>query len=905
MTSNTSTISKVAKKIKKPPVASKLSYSKAWFKKGETGYGSQGDLSNTPYNLLLTDASEENLIQLVDHHDRLGRAQVGEKKETIQKLRDLAEGVINISDFIKEDELKQLQLLDPSINFREDDIDLEFFPLAPPILHRLTGEFDKKYLKFNINVVNPEATNEIIEKRNTDLLGIFQEMYEKSVSQGQPMTDEFRQKVQEKMKSYSKDYRTEIEEWCTFFMDKVTEQFNFRNLERSLFKESIIHEEPFIHINYQGDSFYPEKWLPEDTFYIKSKAVTDASDYTMIGHYSYIDLTTVLNKYSLDEDQVKTLSKWTEYYNASGGFVQNGSSFFEGSNKRIQESSQNYITGWNILNNQSNQQDGYVGQNRLVRETYMYFLVPKKVGILTTITDSGLYTVEVNDTFKVTIKPEYSHKEKTKENLTKGEHVEWTYINVLYRCLKLDMTFGNSFYNNKNDEFEPIYIYLGKHDIQYKHKNLRYGVRIPVHGGSITGWSVTGKIAPWQKFYNYIWNRIKQLYSTEIGKFLIINQNILPHNTMDGSFDEHKLLKAMLIARDNNVLPTDLSLTNTGQLQAGGGFGQVVDLTKDQEIAQKAQLASLIKQECYDSLGLNPTFLANISPYQSAKSVAMGNDQTITQLQYLYTRHYEIMKEAWSTILETGLYLTSKGELKNFSYTNSDGQRIIFNLKDENPLLAELNLYPESDPSALLDLETIKSFALSNNTAGLDIVGASDIIFSKSPIEVRSLLKEGVMKKEKQEQMQRQHEQEMQDKQLKAQNDMVEKQMQNDNMNKEADRQERLEYANIESLRNAKGDALQLSNEIKDMSQYNLQVANLNHQKSALDMKSKIDQMKLDNAQQTNQNQVDVNRDIKLKELDLRQKELDQTQKRNMIMAANEKTKIENERQKHLNKPTK
>lgn len=872
-----------------------LDYGKAWFKRGETAYNSLGETSNTPFNLLLTDASEENLIQLVEYNDRIGRAQVSEKKEKIQKNRDIANGVINNSDFVKEEELAQLQSLDNSINFREEDIDLEFFPLAPPIVNSLTGTFDKKYLKFNVTVINPEATNQIIEKRNDDLLGLFQEYYQKSITQGKPMTQEFQQAIQAKMQEYSKEYRVEMEEWCVHFMNKVEEQFNFRNLERSSFKESVIHEEPYVHVNYQNDYFYPEIWHPEDVFFIKSKYATDASDYTMIGKYSYIDLSGVLNKYSLDEKQIKQLAKWTEYYNGAGGFVQNGEYLWKGTNTQIQESAQNHIVGESILRAST---DGYVGQNRLVRETYMYFLVPKKVGVLTTITEEGLYTTEVSDTFKVTIKPEYSHTEKKKEYLTKGEHVEWTYVNVLYRCLKLDMTFGSNFYNNVNDEFKPIYIYLGRHDIQYKHKNLRYGVRIPVHGGSVLGWSIAGKVAPWQKFYNYLWNRNKQLLANEIGKILIINQNILPHNTMDGSFDEHKVLKSFISARDSGILGTDLSLANTGQLQAGGGFGQLVDATKTAEVMEKAQLAALIKQECYDSLGLNPTFLANISPYQSAESVSMGNDQTITQLQYLYTRHYEIFKEVWATILETGIYLTSKGQLRNFSYTNSDGQRIIFNLKEEAPLLTELNIYPENDPSNIMDLEMAKKFVLTNNTLGLDADQSVNIIFSKSPLEVTQILKKGVDNKQKEQKAQRDHEQEMQQNQLKAQQDAIDKKTLNDNAEKEKDRQERLDYVRIQTLRDAKTEADDLVGQIKEISDYNSTLEKAKQQQQIFDVKTKLDQLKLDSSNKQADDQFNLNKELKLKEVNLRQEELEQTKRRNIIMAKSESDRLQHEKEK-------
>jgi hypothetical protein len=263
----------------------------------------------------------------------------------------------------------------------------------------------------------------------------------------------------------------------------------------------------------------------------------------------------------------------------------------------------------------------------------------------------------------------------------------------------------------------------------------------------------------------------------------------------------------------------------------------------------------------------------------------MGNDQTITQLQPLYTKHYDIMKQAWATILETGLYLTSKGELRNLSYLNSDGQRIIFNLMDETPLLTELNIYPESDPNDIIDLETIKQIIISNNTLGLDALGVSDLVFAKNPTEVKSVLKEGIKQKEEAENRQRQHEQEMQDKQIQANDQAMKAQMDNDNRNAQLDRDAKLEYARIDALKFAKADLDVLSDEIKEMSEYNMQMEETAQKRYEFDVKSKLEEMKLNNSMKQNDDSVSLQERMHLKELDIREKELAETRRRNSIMS--------------------
>jgi hypothetical protein len=204
---------------------------------------------------------------------------------------------------------------------------------------------------------------------------------------------------------------------------------------------------------------------------------------------------------------------------------------------------------------------------------------------------------------------------------------------------------------------------------------------------------------------------------------------------------------------------------------------------------------------------------------------------------------------------------------------------------DETPLLTELNIYPESDPNDIIDLETIKQIIISNNTLGLDALGVSDLVFAKNPTEVKSVLKEGIKQKEEAENRQRQHEQEMQDKQIQANDQAMKAQMENDNRNAQLDRDAKLEYARIDALKFAKADLDVLSDEIKEMSEYNTQMEENAQKRYEFDVKSKLEEMKLNNSMKQNDDSVSLQERMHLKELDIREKELAETRRRNSIMS--------------------
>lgn len=849
----------------------------------QTTYGKSLNYNNL--SLFMTEKekyanNKEKLKKLAEYYDSLGRNQLNIRAKEINSLKDLAEGIINREDFIKSDEIEQLQAKDPSINFSEDDIDLDFYPIAPNIVNRLTGELDKKHLKFSIRLINKEATNEIIEQRNTELLDILRENIQNSLAGKETDTQKLQAQVMEKMENYSGSYRHVMEEWGQHVQNIENQKFNMSQIERKVYKDIIVHNHPFIHINYQDNHYYPEIWDASEVFYLKSKGVSDASDYTMIGKYSYIDFNTILNKYSLNEDQINQLKKWQQYYKA--GLKDNNQSLFTGNKTGVRDSLENYMTFKQAETSLDIEIDP---AHRLIRETYMYFLVPKKVGVLTTILNGQLFSTEVDETFKVSIYPKYRYEGKNKRDLISGEHVEWTYINELIKCLKLDMTYTSSpSVNTNRDDLDSIYIYLDKHDIQYKHKNFRYGIKIPVHGGSDGGKSIVFKLRPWQKFYNFVGNRSKHILSTEVGKFLLLNQNIIPQNSLDGEWGENNILKAYTVARDLSIMPTDPSLTNVGQLQAGAGVGQVVDLTKTQEILEKFTLMDRIKQEAYDAVGLNPTFMQDISPYQSARTVAQNQQTTLTQLQYTYSRYYDIMKAARETMIETALYLTAKGEMREISYLNSDQQRVIFNLKVENTLLYDLALYIDSDVKDSINLETLKQLAIQDNTMGSDAYEKGLIVTSESVSEVMKGLKEGVRKRDAQMEAQRKAEADAQQREIDARQLALDKEMENSNAQKELDRLNDLEEKRIAALGYANDNAATIAESIKDMTEFNkkLEFEEASHE---LEMRKHLFDINKQQDDALNvQRQRDSEERIRLEELRLRQEEINNARQRNLIL---------------------
>ncbi len=854
--------------------------------KQTTGRLNLSDFWKNNISLLLSEEekyrNDKKIIkELFNYYHRIGIGQLKARLHEYQSYHDLAEGIIRLDDFVDTREVEELQDLDPTIKFDEEDIKIENFPIVPPILNRLEGTLDKKFIKFTVNASNTEASNEILEARLDEVKSILIKSIEDSFH-GKQLTEEEKQStIKDKLDKYNGDFKLEIENWANHIMNIEDSKYNMDYITRMLFRENMITESPFCHVETDGETYYyPEVIDPRDAFFLKSKSAKDASEYTMFGWELYEDMPTILNKYKLNDEQVKKVEKWHGFHKT--GFIPAGQEMFDHRDP-MKVSLQNKLT-YDSLHNNSNSTYA-IGDNphhRLYRVTNMYLLIPKKVVLLTTVINGELYTEIVDDYFKVTNKPVYKYNKKIKKDLVSGEHVEYEYINELWKMKKIEFTFMSPVML-EDQEFSPIYLYLDKAPIQFKHRYLRYGIKIPVHGGHQRGWSIVSTTYPWQRFYNYVGNRSKQIISTEIGKFLLLNQNLIPQNSFDGTWGENNLIKFFLTAKQLSLGPTDGGLSNTGEPQMSQGFGQVIDLEKTTDVANKLQLMRTIKMECYDTLGLNPTFMGEVAPNQSGKSQAMSQDQTLTQVQFLYTRVIDLMRLVRETMLETALYLTSKGEFRELNYLNNDQQRVIFSLGVEDTLLYDLALYPRSDISDSIILETIKQIVVSDNTMGSDALEKSLMMSAKSTPELLTRLKNLVKERDKKQEAERQHEQQLQQQQIEAREREIKLQMENENMNKEKDRQADLVEAQVKALGYANDTADQIAKEILELRSANLeqealyQQYDLNQKSHALEMQRVLQDQK------SKQDNLDLQERIKLKEIKLREAELIETAKRNAI----------------------
>jgi hypothetical protein len=268
------------------------------------------------------------------------------------------------------------------------------------------------------------------------------------------------------------------------------------------------------------------------------------------------------------------------------------------------------------------------------------------------------------------------------------------------------------------------------------------------------------KTEVWEIAFNFVWNRIMQILKTEIGPFFVMNQNAIPSESMDGSWGKNNLVKFAMTARDLGIGAVDTSPSNMqGGSQLTGGFGQKVDLSRMDEIAQKVQLAMSIKEECYSVLGITSQFLSEISPQETEAGIAQGVQRTVNAVKEVYDDHYSMMEKGWQTFLEITKYLKIKEGSTADSYLNSEGERQIFQTTTEDFPLYMLGVYTSSSFDDALLIAEMKEMVRRDNTMGADLEDKIKMLSTHSLSDIYSALKDLTVKKQAEVQKQQENEQ--------------------------------------------------------------------------------------------------------------------------------------------------
>jgi hypothetical protein len=746
-----------------------------------------------------------------------GMEQLKNNSRRLLKNYKLAKGIIDKKDYIIEEDNDMSDLM--SILTKEDEtaLELKFYPIIPNVVNVLSGEFSKRYTKVQFRAVDDTSYNEMLEQKRgmieeNLLTDAHNKLMMEMINQGaDPNSEEVQQQLsQENLKSlpeiekfFSKSYRSLVEEWATHQLNVDEERFKMQELEERAFKDMLICDREFWHFKMMEDDYDIELWNPVLTFYQKSPDSRYISDSNFAGKCDMMTIADVIDKYGylMDEEQLRSMQNIHPVTNSKYllNGMQNDGSYYDASKSHkwntqtppsidYRRLMSNYgsnfkvegdIVNW-ILNEGGDISDW--GDSDMMRVTTVYWKSQRKIGHLTKIDDVGELTQKIIDeAYIVNHKPIYNtklFKDKTKDNLIEGEHIDWFWINEVWGGVKIGPN-APQHWKSTDTDVDPIYLGIdskkpGKVKYQFKGDDSLYGCKLPIEGRVFSdrntrSTSLVDLMKPYQIGYNMVNNQIADILVDELGTVIMFDQNALPRHSMGEDWGKNNLEKAYVAMKNFGMMPLDTSITNTENAVNFNHY-QTLNLEQTNRLMSRIQLANHFKQQAFESIGVNQQRMGTPIAQQTATGITQAMNQSYAQTETYFTQHSDhLMPRVHQMRTDLAQYYHSNKASIRLSYMTTEDEKVNFTINGNKLLLRDFNVFATTKTNHRETLEKLKQMAIQNNTTGASIYDLGNVIKSNSIAEVSNILKDAERKTQKVKQDEMQQQQKMQEQQIQAQ----------------------------------------------------------------------------------------------------------------------------------------
>jgi hypothetical protein len=515
----------------------------------------------------------------------------------------------------------------------------------------------------------------------------------------------------------------------------------------------------------------------------------------------------------------------------------------------------NVLEGGDVITQILSEGEDYYDQGTayLLRVSTVYWKSQRKVGHLTKISDSGeVFNDVITEDYKITDKPIYDTrliKNKSKDNLVFGEHIDWIWINEVWGGVKIGPNIPSFWGMNNPGGFAPIYIGVNRNKMgpikfQFKGDATLYGCKLPVEGAVFSdrntkSTALIDLMKPYQIGYNIVNNQIADILVDELGTIIMLDQNTLPKHSLGEDWGKGNYAKAYVAMKNFQMLPLDTSITNTENALNFQHF-QKLDLSQTERLMSRIQLANHFKQQAYEVIGVNPQRMGQQLSQQTATGVEQAVASSYAQTEVFFIQHCDyLMPRVHQMRTDLAQYYHSTKPSTRLTYITSADEKVNFQVNGTDLLMRDLNIFVSTNANHRAILEQLKQMAMNNNTTGASVYDLGRIVQSDSIAQLNTVLKDSEAKAQKSKEMELQSQQQMQEQQAQSQQEIEKMKIDAVAAEKEKDRQRDILVAEIRAAgygsmadinQNQQSDFADQMNEIRKSEQFQSQV-NLQNQK--------------------------------------------------------------------------
>ena len=891
-------------------------------KKGvKTSHNRMGSITQPLQFLSKESKDDEWAAWNLDWLEWNGLKQIRRNARRLMKNYKLAKGIIDRTDYIVEEDNEYRDIVEVLTKEDASALELKFYPIIPNVINVLVAEFAKRSTKLVYRAVDEFSYNEMIEQKRAAVEEVLLADAQVKISaalmeQGlDPESEEAQQQLApDALKSlpeiesfFKKDYRSMAEQWASHQHKVDVERFKMDELEERGFRDMLITDREFWHFRMMEDDYEVELWNPPITFYHKSPDARYISQANWVGKIDMLTVADVIDRYGyiMTEEQLEALEN--VYPIRSAGYIiggyQNDGTYYDGTKSHewnvnmpslayrqyTTMRSGSILDGGDIIAQIMSEGEDYFDQGTayLLRVTTGYWKSQRKIGHLTKISDSGEVINEiVTEDYKIDDKPIYDTrlmKNKTKDNLIFGEHIDWIWINEVWGGVKIGPNIPSFWGMNNPGGFSPIYIgidknHIGRLKFQFKGDNSLYGCKLPVEGAVFSdrntkSTALLDLMKPYQIGYNIVNNQIADILVDELGTIIMLDQNTLPRHSLGEDWGKGNLAKAYVAMKNFQMLPLDTSITNTENALNFQHF-QKLDLSQTERLMSRIQLANHFKQQAYEVIGVNPQRMGQQLAQMTATGVEQATAASYAQTEVFFIQHCDyLMPRVHQMRTDLAQYYHSTKPSSRLSYITGADDKVNFQINGTDLLLRDLNIFCTTTANHRAVLEQLKQMAMQNNTTGASIYDLGKVVQSDSIAELNNALKSSEEKQTQMKEQEMQQAQQMQEQQSQSQQEIEKMKIDAQAAEKEKDRQRDILVAEIRAAgygsmvdvnKNEESDYVDAMKEIRQSEQYQEQTQLQREKQSSENMrqsqKMAIEERKIQAQQDIADKQLEIAR---------------------------------------------
>jgi hypothetical protein len=558
-------------------------------------------------------------------------------------------------------------------------------------------------------------------------------------------------------------YQESREVLANSILKYLEQNLSLKELKNDGFKHALIAGEEFVYVGHHNSASYLEILNPLGIIYHKSPEVKYIEDGDYAGYKTYMSVAEIHNRFVnvLTEEQLSDLNFTEKSGNQSNYYN------YSDTSKQISRFSHDL-------------HEGSYGDNRAAKSLdnvlveHVEWRSYKKVGFLTQINQFGdeeeiivddLYPVP-KDTKKIKVKKALNQvvtKHIWIDELGNPASIEYSWIPEIWEGTRIDGT---------------IYILMGPKEYQFRNEDDPMDLKLGYHGAVYNAMnapniSLMDRMKPFQYLYFIVTHKLKSLIAKDIGKLFHFDITMVDPKI--------GLEKTLYYLRELNI---DIfnplhNADKPGQAQRGK-VTNATDLSTANHIANYIGILQAIDQQISEVAGVTRQREGNIDRTEAVTNANANIQMSAVITEALFFTHQRV----WERVLNSLINLTqavwkNKSVIKQ--YLLHDNSLATLNLTPEALTNASFGVFVTDSGRELAtfrELRTLIQPALSASAASF-----SDIVkmFKASSVEeLEALFEESEAKRDAQVQQQREHEQQMMQQQLQANEAAQDKQMEHE-----------------------------------------------------------------------------------------------------------------------------